>query len=72
MPLIEVLLASATPPTRQQRRAFAAEVQQIFAEELGTRPINLRLAMTHLALEDTLDVLELPDTSDSAASEATD
>lgn len=66
MPLLEVLLASTTAPTRQQKRAFAAAIQLIFAEELGTPPATLRLAITHLAVEDTIGVLTLSETVEAS------
>ena len=57
MPLLEVLLSSESRPSRQQKRAFAAEALQIFSEELGTQRANFRLAITHIDPEDTLEVL---------------
>ena len=60
MPFVEVFIAQEQPPTLEQKRAFAVEAQQIFSEEFGTRPGSLRLAVWHLAPDDTLAVLDPP------------
>lgn len=58
MPFLEVYLAQPEPPTRPQKRAFAAELLVIVAEELGTKPGSLRLVVRHIAPDDTLAILD--------------
>ena len=70
MPFVEVFIAQEQPPALEQKRAFAIEVQQIFNEAFSTRPGTLRLAVWHLAPEDTLAVLDLSVASEEPGAHA--
>jgi hypothetical protein len=61
--MIEVLYSNEKPLETEQKRAFAKEAERILEEVLGTPPGRMRLAFQHLPPEDSLGLLEKPETT---------
>lgn len=57
MPMLEVFYSGDQPPSREQKRAFAAAASAIFQRVIGTPPGRLQLVVRVLDREDTLAVL---------------
>ncbi|MGB9737730.1 tautomerase family protein [Chloroflexus sp.] len=58
MPMLEVFYSGDHPPTREQKRAFAAAASTIFQRVIGTSPGRLQLMIRVLEREDTLAILD--------------
>ncbi|MCS6887682.1 hypothetical protein [Chloroflexus sp.] len=57
MPMLEVFYSGDHPPSREQKRAFAAAASAILQRVIGTPPGRLQLVVRVLEREDTLAVL---------------
>lgn len=57
MPMIEVLISTDRPLTRERKAAFAAEAERILGEVLGTPKGRMRLFVIELPAENASDVL---------------
>ncbi|RMF80278.1 MAG: hypothetical protein D6737_08605 [Chloroflexi bacterium] len=54
MPMVEVIHATPTPTTHEQKQAFAEEAVEIFHDVLGTPHGRLRLFFYQLDWEDSI------------------
>ena len=57
MPMLEVFHSGEEEPTRESKAAFAKDAVEICGEVLGTPPGRLRLMLTAVPPEDTIEGL---------------